>query len=117
MRGRRISRALERKSWKNSESVISSTAAGKFTKNGTVKIKIEKNNDAIFTIEDTGSGIDKDILPRIFTKFASKSKSGTGLGLFISKAIIEAHGGQIQAYNTNKGATFRFILPFANVSS
>ena len=68
----------------------------------------------ILTIKDNGSGIDPEILPRLFTKFASKSEiGGTGLGLFISKSIIESHGGKIWAENNSdsRGATFHFILP------
>jgi signal transduction histidine kinase len=67
----------------------------------------------IVSMKDTGSGIDPEILPRLFTKFASKSFKGTGLGLFISKSIIEAHGGKIWAQNNSdgKGATFSFSLP------
>ena len=54
------------------------------------------NNEIVVSISDTGPGIDSEILPRLFTKFATKSaKVGTGLGLFISKSIIEAHGGKI----------------------
>lgn len=86
----------------------------KFTENGTITIAIEKQkNDAVITVTDTGMGIDKVIQPRIFSKFATKSDSGTGLGLFISKAIVEAHGGHIQASNNldGKGATFWFKLP------
>ena len=62
---------------------------------------------------DTGAGIDPDILPRLFTKFSTKSDSGTGLGLFISKSIVEAHGGRIWAENNpdGNGATFSFSLP------
>ncbi|MGN6614606.1 MAG: sensor histidine kinase [Candidatus Nitrosocosmicus sp.] len=58
--------------------------------------------------------MDKDIFPRLFTKFASKSFHGTGLGLYICKNIIGAHGGSIWAENNNngKGATFSFSLPF-----
>ncbi|MFL6459992.1 MAG: ATP-binding protein, partial [Nitrososphaeraceae archaeon] len=59
-------------------------------------------------------GIDREILPKLFTKFASKAETGgTGLGLFISKSIIEAHGGRICAENNTdgKGATFAFTLP------
>jgi signal transduction histidine kinase len=75
------------------------------------------NNDysAVVSIKDTGSGIDPDILPRLFTKFSTKSETGgTGLGLFISKSIIERHGGRIWAENNrdgSKGATFAFSLP------
>ena len=62
----------------------------------------------------SGAGIDSDILARLFTKFTTKSSQGTGLGLYISKSIIEAHGGQIWAQNNfdeDKGATFSFSLP------
>jgi signal transduction histidine kinase len=90
-----------------------------FTKEGTITItaateKIDYNNDeAIVSIKDTGTGIDPKILPRLFTKFATKSVAGTGLGLFISKSIIEAHGGRIWAQNNpdGRGATFYFSLP------
>lgn len=64
-------------------------------------------------VEDTGKGIDPEIMPRLFKKFASKSDKGMGLGLFISKNIVEAHGGVIWADvpNTKKGATFSFTIP------
>jgi signal transduction histidine kinase len=77
---------------------------------------VENDLCAIFCVKDTGIGIDPDILPRLFTKFATKSKKGTGLGLFISKSIIEAHGGRIWAENNKdgKGATFKFALPCCN---
>ena len=80
----------------------------KFTTGGLVSIAVsrkeehkEGQEEAIVTIEDTGSGIDPEIFPRLFTKFSSKSFSGTGLGLYISKSIIEAHGGKIWAQNNN----------------
>ena len=69
---------------------------------------------AVVSIRDRGKGIDPDILPRLFTKFTTKSNQGTGLGLYIAKSIIEAHGGKIWAqnnYNGEKGATFSFSLP------
>ena len=52
-------------------------------------------------------------MARLFTKFATKSDTGTGLGLFISKAIIEGHSGKIWAENNpdGKGATFAFSIP------
>jgi signal transduction histidine kinase len=86
-------------------------------------------------IEDTGTGIDPEIVPKLFSKFTTKSLKGTGLGLYISKSIIEAHGGKIWAENNvnittknntisnnasrnrdqsvsgEKGATFYFTLP------
>src|SRR5215210_1217653 len=90
----------------------------KFTKSGTVSVSIDISNDDgkkefIVSVRDTGTGIDSDIMPRLFTKFVSKSETGTGLGLFISKSIVEAHGGKIWAENNpeEKGATFRFSLP------
>jgi two-component system sensor histidine kinase VicK len=89
----------------------------KFTENGTITIAIGKQkNNALISVTDTGIGIDKAIQPQIFSKFVSKSKSGTGLGLFISKAIVEAHGGHIQASNNldGKGATFWFKIPLTS---
>jgi two-component system, OmpR family, sensor histidine kinase VicK len=91
----------------------------KFTKSGTVSVSIEEvknddyNKEFIAAVKDTGTGIDSDIMPQLFTKFVSKSQTGTGLGLFISKSIVEAHGGRIWAENNpdGKGATFRFSLP------
>jgi signal transduction histidine kinase len=67
-------------------------------------------------VKDTGEGIDQEIFPRLFSKFTTTSKSsndGIGLGLFISKAIVEAHGGKIWAENNSngKGSTFTFSLP------
>jgi two-component system, OmpR family, sensor histidine kinase VicK len=88
----------------------------KFTNEGTVSITAalgSNNNEIVVRITDTGSGIDPEILPRLFTKFATKSTTGTGLGLFISK-IIEAHGGNILGKNNypkGKGATFGWSLP------
>ena len=75
----------------------------------------EKQEEAIVTVKDIGSGIDSDIMPRLFTKFATKSHQGTGLGLYISKNIIEAHGGRIWAENNadGKGATFYFSIPLS----
>jgi signal transduction histidine kinase len=71
------------------------------------------NKEVIVSIKDTGIGIAPEIMPRLFTKFATRSASGTGLGLFISKSIAEAHGGKIWAQNNSdgKGATFAFSLP------
>ncbi|MDQ2684828.1 MAG: ATP-binding protein [Thermoproteota archaeon] len=69
---------------------------------------------AVVSIRDKGKGIDPDIYPRLFTKFTTKSHQGTGLGLYIAKSIVEAHGGQIWAQNNfdeGKGATFSFSLP------
>jgi two-component system, OmpR family, sensor histidine kinase VicK len=89
---------------------------------GIISLSIEKRkndgdiNDGmvVISIKDNGKGIDWEILPRLFTKFASKSFQGTGLGLYISKNIIKAHGGTIWAENNSggKGATFSFSLPW-----
>ena len=64
---------------------------------------------------DSGEGIHHEIIPRLFAKFASRSNSGTGLGLYISKSIVEAHGGRIWAENNSDaiGATFSFSLPIS----
>jgi two-component system, OmpR family, sensor histidine kinase VicK len=68
---------------------------------------------AIISIKDTGIGIDLEILPRLFSKFVTKSQKGTGIGLYISKNIVEAHGGRLNASNNpdNKGATFTITIP------
>jgi signal transduction histidine kinase len=100
---------------------------------GTISISIEKTktgrkisnnakeNDDVkgagpvvtVSVKDYGRGIDREIMPKLFTKFTTKSFQGTGLGLYISKSIIEAHGGKIWAQNNEdgKGATFSFSLP------
>ncbi len=96
----------------------------KFTDEGSITVivgtkKINNNsNKVIVSIKDTGTGIDSEILPKLFTKFATKSPMpGTGLGLFISKSIIEMHGGSIWAFNNDeknkddRGSTFTFSLP------
>ena len=74
-----------------------------------------KDKIVIVMIKDNGTGVDEQVFPRLFTKFVSKSFQGTGLGLYICKSIVEAHGGKIWAYNNEeceKGATFGFSLPF-----
>jgi signal transduction histidine kinase len=86
----------------------------KSTATGTIAIAITQSDDrAIFAIKDTGRGIPAEILTRLFTKFATRSERGTGLGLFISKSIIEAHGGTISGQNNadGPGATFTFSIP------
>jgi signal transduction histidine kinase len=112
----------------------------KFTKEGTILVSVRKtqkkggnkqeeekeegrdygsssssssSRHVIVSVKDSGAGIDPEILPRLFTKFVTKSDKGTGLGLFISKSIIESHGGKIWAENNSdgKGATFTFSLP------
>ena len=71
--------------------------------------------EVIVRIKDTGIGIASEIMPRLFTKFVTKPEKGTGLGLFISKSIIEAHSGSIWVENNSdgKGATFYFSLPLS----
>jgi two-component system, OmpR family, sensor histidine kinase VicK len=88
----------------------------KFTKQGSISVSVDvndNNNELVISVKDTGEGIHSDILPRLFTKFATRSEVGTGLGLFISKSIVEAHGGKMWAENNSdgKGATFHFTLP------
>jgi signal transduction histidine kinase len=88
--------------------------AVKFTKQGTIYISTDnEDGQVLVSVKDTGSGIDPEIISRLFTKFTSKSQTGTGLGLFISKSIIEAHNGKIWGENNkdSKGATFMFRLP------
>ena len=89
--------------------------AVKFTKVGTISVKVssdKESGEAIICIKDTGQGIDPGIVPHLFTKFSSKSFEGIGLGLFIAKNIVEAHGGRIWAENNSdgKGAVFFFTL-------
>jgi len=99
----------------------------KFTdKEGTISISLKKREgtegenkkeeEVIVSIRDSGAGIPSEIRHRLFSKFATKSESGTGLGLFISKSIVEAHGGKIWGENNanGKGTTFYFTLPLAN---
>jgi two-component system, OmpR family, sensor histidine kinase VicK len=73
----------------------------------------DKGKEVIVSIKDTGIGIAPEIMSRLFTKFAARSDKGTGLGLFISKNIVESHGGRIWAENNKegRGATFSFSLP------
>jgi CheY-like chemotaxis protein/two-component sensor histidine kinase len=90
--------------------------AVKSTEEGTISVSLEKkedNDDVVISLKDTGTGIDPGILSRLFTRFATKSFAGTGLGLYISKSIVEAHGGKIGAENNSdgRGATFAFSLP------
>ena len=91
--------------------------ASKFTDKGEITLTIENNtdkyNNITIKIRDTGKGIDPELIPRLFKKFATKSERGTGLGLYISKNIIEAHGGMIWTEKTSngKGAIFVFTLP------
>jgi signal transduction histidine kinase len=95
--------------------------AAKFTKKGRIKIETSRASDNSSLIEirisDTGGGIPEEILPRLFEKFATKdvggsAKQGTGLGLYINKAIIKAHNGKISAFNNQEGgATFIISLP------
>jgi len=96
----------------------------KFTKEGTILTTVKEGMDQqqhelIVSVKDTGIGIDPDILPKLFSKFVTKSHRGTGLGLYICKAIIEAHDGRIWAENNvvGKGATFSFSLPIVALST
>jgi signal transduction histidine kinase len=99
--------------------------AMKFTSSGTIKVTTEIINEtggrkALVSVKDSGDGIDPEITQKLFSKFVTKSFSGTGLGLFISKNIIDAHGGRIWAINNGsdggdeKGATFFFTLPLSS---
>ncbi len=86
----------------------------KFTEAGEIVVVLDqKDGQAIVSVRDTGSGIAPEIYPNLFSKFATKSEKGTGLGLFITKSVIEAHGGKIWTENNSdgRGATFTFSLP------
>jgi signal transduction histidine kinase len=98
----------------NKGNIIVSSFRGTEDTNG--KIDDSNNSDKesiVVEIKDTGAGINPEMMPRLFEKFATRSISGTGLGLYISKSIIDSHGGRIWAYNNKdgKGATFTFMLP------
>ena len=97
------------------------TNAIKFTREGKIKLGVEVENSTgqvVISVKDNGDGIDFEILPQLFTKFATKSDRGMGLGLYISKSIVEAHGGRIWATNNEgeKGATFSFSLNLAKMN-
>jgi signal transduction histidine kinase len=98
----------------------------KFTKEGEIFVSTEKEDNstnpyALVTVKDTGQGIDPEILPKIFSKFITKSFDGLGLGMYISKNIVEAHEGKLWAENNNnnnnkngnRGAIFYFTLPLS----
>ncbi|MFZ0511093.1 MAG: HAMP domain-containing sensor histidine kinase [Candidatus Nitrosopolaris sp.] len=100
--------------------------AVKFTKEGSIIVNVGRDQsnskEATVSVNDSGKGIDPEVIPRLFEKFASKSFQGTGLGLFISRSIVEAHGGRIWAVNNKvvdgqRGATFYFTLPIINSRS
>ncbi|AIF83880.1 signal transduction histidine kinase [Candidatus Nitrososphaera evergladensis SR1] len=85
-----------------------------YTKEGTISVSVKKEGSVfVVSVKDEGTGIAANIFPRLFSKFATGSSQGTGLGLYISKSIIEAHGGKIWAENNSngRGATFTFTLP------
>jgi signal transduction histidine kinase len=79
------------------------------------EVKKSKNDEVVISVKDRGTGIDPDIQDKLFSKFATKSEIGMGLGLFISKGIVKAHGGKIWAQNNKdrNGATFAFSLPLS----
>jgi signal transduction histidine kinase len=92
----------------------------KFTKQGKIEIKAyRRDREVIVEIKDSGKGIHPEVMPKLFTKFITKSETGTGLGLYISKSIVEAHGGKMWARNNSdsEGATFYFSIPLAEDSS
>ena len=90
----------------------------KFTEQGSIAIEgTVSNSELTIKITDTGKGIDEEIVNRLFDKFVSRSEQGTGLGLFISKNIMESHGGTITGFNNDNdaGATFVFTLPLDDI--
>jgi signal transduction histidine kinase len=96
------------------------TNALNYTMEGSITVCIHKDNSRnewVVSVKDTGPGIDSNIFPRLFAKFVTNSHDGIGLGLYISKNIIEAQGGRIWAENNkgSNGATFSFALPVAEI--
>ena len=91
------------------------TNAIKFTEEGIIKVETRVDAECQMlqvTVSDTGIGIDPEVMPRIFDKFVTKSDKGTGIGLYICKKIVEAHGGSISANNKPEGgAEIRVLLP------
>jgi two-component system, OmpR family, sensor histidine kinase VicK len=101
----------------NEDGIVSITAKEEKNDNDDDDDNNNNNNQkVIVSVKDNGEGIHPEIFPRLFMKFATKSSKGTGLGLFITKSIIEAHGGTIWAENIldgGRGATFTFSLPLS----
>lgn len=93
----------------------------KFTDAGDITISSTHVESGIkVSVKDSGKGIDRQIEPILFSKFVTKSEKGTGLGLFICKGIVEAHGGTVEAKNNGEGengATFSFTLPISTDNS
>ncbi len=76
-------------------------------------VEKEEKNQVYIGVSDTGKGISSKVMPKLFEKFVTDSDFGTGLGLFITKKLVDAHGGRIWAFNNNDGigSTFVFSLP------
>ncbi|MGA7009355.1 MAG: sensor histidine kinase [Nitrososphaeraceae archaeon] len=95
--------------------------AQKFTKHGTISISTRvTDREVIVSVKDTGEGIDPKIRPKLFSRFATNSSQGTGLGLYISKSVVEAHGGRMWAddnIDRRHGATFYFSLPVLDIQA
>ncbi|MGB8188360.1 MAG: sensor histidine kinase [Nitrososphaeraceae archaeon] len=95
--------------------------AQKFTKHGTISISTRvTDREVIVSVKDTGEGIDPKIRPKLFSRFATNSSQGTGLGLYISKSVVEAHGGRMWAddnIDRRHGATFYFSLPVPEIQA
>ncbi len=96
--------------------------AVKFTEEGSITVSVEartRENKVRIRVADTGTGIDPAIVPMLFSRFVAKSQSGTGLGLYISKNIVEEHGGRIwvESNNPGGGATFAFEVPIKQAAS
>jgi signal transduction histidine kinase len=92
----------------------------KFTKSGSIIVSTTEQNNyddesIVVEIKDTGKDIDPEVVPSLITKFVTKSDKGTGLGLYISKGIVEAHADKIWAENNKerggRGVQFCFSLP------
>ena len=88
----------------------------KFTTYGSISIftisEKEEDGQVLVSIKYTGTGIDSELFPRLFSKFASKSSAGTGLGLYIAKSIIESHNGKICAENNSEGSEATLVSAY-----
>jgi two-component system sensor histidine kinase VicK len=95
----------------------------KFTARGEITISVielehyDENGEIQINIKDTGTGLSPAILPKLFSKFVSTDSGGTGLGLFVSRNIVEAHGGKIQAQHNDDGIGAMFSITIPKVAN
>lgn len=92
---------------------IQSLGSTKIIKISIIDSELKNKNGVLITIEDSGSGIPEEVLPKIFEPFFTTKKAGegSGLGLYISKQIVEKHGGEIRVESSSSGTKFFIHLP------